>query len=348
MNRNSFRASPAVCAFVEWAGPLSLSRLELGDGQTGVTPVTAARGCATQARNLLANLLVDLNIPRSRFVPTPVVQLVSFRELPLSYIWRARGMVYGELTEAGRLLRTLAAQLRSAVAAGDWQLAQALCFDVLAWGGERNQARGARPELRRLGAELCQYLRACDGLMRLDTAVLAADGSLAGVPNFGSMWVKIYAIMSGTPIYDSRVAGAIATLVETWRIQSGQSSTPLPPELMFPAVANRADRTVRRRYPLAKSPGSLSYTARSTPARWAGATVRLGWLIEELLQGDQDWRMAHALEAGLFMAGYDCSAINPPPLAAARRGLITTSHSPAQTLRERAGCESTHANTGGQ
>jgi len=72
--------------------------------------------------------------------------------------------------------------------------------------------------------------------MRLNTAVLTADGSLAGAPHVGNMWVKIYALMTGTPIYDSRVAGAIATLVETWRIDTGRTGASLSLELTFPAV----------------------------------------------------------------------------------------------------------------
>lgn len=56
----------------------------------------------------------------------------------------------------------------------------------------------------------------------------------------------------------------------------------------------------------------------ATPARWAGATVRLGWLLQELLRGKQGWCLVHALECALFMAGYDCQQINPPARAAAR------------------------------
>lgn len=310
MNRNTFRASPAVRAFVEWAGPLPWTRPDEEHGGSA-KPAGGQVGGSPTLRPPLASLQVRLDIPSSKFVPRGVFKTVPFSELPLHYLWRAPTMVYGDIAEAGRYLGMLRDQLLRAVACNDWKCAQAVCFDLLVWGGERNQARGARAELEMLAARLCDYLRGCDALMRLDTAVLAADGSLAGVPHFGSMWVKIYAVMTGTPIYDSRVAGAIGILVETWRIQTGTTHTPLPVELTFPAVANRHDRTVHRRYPLAQDPGRLHYGLATTPARWAGATVRLGWLIEELLRGDRDWRIAHSLEAALFMAGYDTATIDP-------------------------------------
>lgn len=127
-----------------------------------------------------------------------------------------------------------------------------------------------------LRASLPDYLQACDARMALGTAVLRVDCSLAGIRHIGSMWVKIYAAMTGTPIYDSRVAGAIATLVETWRREAGEAKFSLPAELTFPAVAGHERRTVRRRYPAGKDPSTLYYGAPGTRARWAGATVRLG------------------------------------------------------------------------
>jgi len=65
------------------------------------------------------------------------------------------------------------------LSAGDWRLAQQIRGEILEWRGERNRARGARPELQRLGPSVPGYLQACDGLMRLDQAVVAGDGSLA-------------------------------------------------------------------------------------------------------------------------------------------------------------------------
>ncbi|MEJ8838400.1 hypothetical protein [Ramlibacter sp. AN1133] len=317
MNRQTFRASPSVRAFLEWAGPLPWARPK--DLQQGALPPAGMHGgLAVAPRHPLAGLQVRLDIPSSKFVPRGISKAVPFSELPLHYLWRAPNMVYGDIAEAGRYLGMLRDQLQQATACNDWNWAQNVCFDLLLWGGERNRERGARPEIQAMAACLCQYLRSCDALIRLDTADLAADGSLAGVPHFSSMWVKVYALMSGSPIYDSRVAGAIATLVETWRIQSRATHLPLPVELTFPSVANRQDRTVQRRYPGAQDPGRLRYGALTTASRWAGATVRLGWLIQELLRGDRDWRVAHCVEAALFMAGYDTAGIDPVARAPAR------------------------------
>ena len=62
------------------------------------------------------------------------------------------------------------------------------------------------------------------------------------------------------------------------------------------------------------TPGTLLYTSQSTPQRWAGAKVRLAWVMAETLRktpslfSGQPDRM-RAMEASLFMVGYDLNCL---------------------------------------
>jgi hypothetical protein len=306
MNRQEFGASAAVQSFVQWAGRLTW---EIHEGELlGISAPIPAVG-VVPGRGLAA-LPVKLDIEESRFVPRAIRRYVPFGWLPGLYCWRARGMADGDFAEADLWLSEFSQQLRSAVKAGNWRLARMICGLILNWGGDRDPNQGAWPRLLALKNGLTDYLSKCDELMQLDAAKVDRDGNLCGVDYFGSMWVKIYAMTSATPIYDSRVAGAIATLVETWRRSENLEGCALPPELTFPATTDERRRRVLSRYPDAKDPGVLRHQSSNRVERWAGATIRLGWLIEEILGGNPHPVLVHAFEASLFMAGSDCAGIN--------------------------------------
>ena len=95
---------------------------------------------------------------------------------------------------------------------------------------------GAMPFLRGLRDEgrLVSYLQRCTASMRLDTATSV---SLKSIEKMNSMLTKVHALLSddGLPIYDSRVAGSAAALVEMFRLESGISDTPQA-DLLFPSV----------------------------------------------------------------------------------------------------------------
>jgi hypothetical protein len=79
------------------------------------------------------------------------------------------------------------------------------------------------------------------------------------------MLAKLHALRAtgGLPIYDSRVAAAIATLAQRWRFDANLPATRLPTELIFPAADRR--RTVLCKFPNAESPGVIALCRLLTP-----------------------------------------------------------------------------------
>lgn len=297
MNRQQFQA--ASQAFVAWAGRLHC------DANGHLVPVDAGA---------LAELPIDLAIPRSSKVPVAVHQNVPFFRLTQVYSWRAAGMAIGNFAETRAMLENLSHGIT--MASNDAE-ALAACENITRWGGDRNSNVGALRFLRSQ-ASVLQYLNAVKADLALQTAVVRPAGELPAVLAMNSMLTKVHALNSGDglPIYDSRVAGAIATLVETWRHEEGRAGEPLPAALLFPAVGGGGHRrSVQARYPESINPPTLYYSAGNeeraicTAKEWASAKVRLGWLLSELLIEPSPSGI-RSLEACLFMAGYDCSGIN--------------------------------------
>jgi hypothetical protein len=166
---------------------------------------------------------------------------------------------------------------------------------------------------------LCPYLSDAGAAFALDTADV--DAIVPPVALLNSMLTKVHALYAedGLPIYDSRVAAAIASLVEMWRVATGKSGNPLPALLIFPATA--ASRTVRGLFPTARSPCVMAYGAPETTGQWASAKVRLGWVMESILRRLPELfaecrpapslaERMHAFEASLFMVGYDVRCLD--------------------------------------
>lgn len=265
---------------------------------------------------------IKLNIPRSKFVPTAVVnvQITGLTNvIPSHYHWKAKGAPSGTWKATNVRLARLANMLRQAVAKGDDVRAFRACCSILNWGGDRNSANGATPFLRDMGSGLCAYIKNAGVALSLSTATLAAPKS--PVNRMNSMLTKIHALYStdGLPIYDSRVAAAIATLVEMWRRSTGAPLKATPRLLIFPATLST--RSVKQKYPDAASPGTFSYDKKyvtTTTNRWTEAKVRLGWLMSEVLSKNQaafDGPSAslasrmRSMEASLFMVGYDVACL---------------------------------------
>lgn len=292
MNKTDFLRDPSVGDFVSW-----LART-------------------------LPTLPVDLKLKRSRFVPATVNRkIVGLDAVLSSYVWQSVGMPNGDWSETRHRLLTLANALKAAVGANDDVAALNACREILAWGGNRDWAKGAFPFLqaRANAGSLCRYLRDTRQAFALATA--DTDRLCPPVELLNSMLTKVHALCSsdGLPIYDSRVAAAIASLVEMSRNQAGKAGTPLPAALAFPATTQT--RTVRHAFPDAVAPGVMLYGASATCPQWASAKVRLGWLIQAVLEqcpgmfsacsatptlGDR----MHAFEASLFMIGYDVACLS--------------------------------------
>jgi hypothetical protein len=224
-------------------------------------------------------------------------------------------------------MSAISSRLRKAVRHANDAQAMQICGEILTFGGERNPRSGARPFLNGQ-ASLTAYLALAQKQLSLSSADLSALGA---VSKMNSMLTKIHALASddGLPIYDSRVAVAIAALVEIYRQKMATRWPSVPKELRFPAVDS--ERDVRRVFPGALPHGSVASRGAHQTLLWSQAKVRLGWILEEVLRRDpllfsetefvgaassgssMRTRM-HAFEAALFMIGYDvrCLGSNLP------------------------------------
>lgn len=273
------------------------------------------------------NLIIDLDIKRSRFVPQGTqMRLVGMNAVLPHYVWRSEGSLAGQWPETKQHLGELAAALKLALGAdNDNDAVMSVCRRILQWGGDRNPAKGASPFLARMHAEktLATYLQAAKSAFNLDEAVTNATHPPAARMN--SMLTKVHALASddGLPIYDSRVAAAIGSLVELWRRDTGLQEQALPDELVFPATM--ASRTVQHLFGDAMNPGVMSYApnkADRTARQWSAAKIHLGWVMQDVLRkagmlfaeeaSDDTRDRMHAFEATLFIIGYDvwCLAQN--------------------------------------
>lgn len=267
-----------------------------------------------------SDLVVDLSVKHSYFVPGGIqAKVVGLGSVLEHYRWRARGGATGSWSETLTRMRVIDRELALAIDTCDSDKARQVCIEILRWGGDRNALVGALPFLSELhkSGTLATYLHKARAAFALNTAV--ADDRHPQFHKMNAMLAKVTSRISldGLPIVDSRVAAASATLVELWRRHLGIAG-PFPAELTFPATA--PSRTVRHLFADAPNPGVMSYApskTAQTAGRWCSAQIRLGWLLSALLenapslfadQGDLKTRM-HALEATLFMIGYDVTSL---------------------------------------
>lgn len=285
MNLSTFNADPAVIDFSDWL--------------------------ASKAHSIK----IDLEIRKSRFVPAKIRKSAhGFDQVLSLYQWA------GDWPQTCATLAGLSSNLKTAVASGNEATTLKACKDILAWGGNRSFSVGAYPFLDDLHkkSQLCDYIRATGSAFILASANTASIAP--PVTRMNSMLTKVHALYAddGLPIYDSRVAAAIASLVELWRDMNGLCSNGLPQALIFPATL--PTRTVTRLFPCAQNPGVMAYGASGTAAEWSGAKIRLGWLLQLVLSKNPSLfkHMAsmpekmRAFEACLFMIGYDVMCLDHP------------------------------------
>lgn len=298
MNREEFLSSPEVDTFVDWlAGNAS-------------------------------SLIVDFDIRRSARVPMRVHRTVQGLDSVIgSYMWRAcwydaDGQAVESLDWDSTVhsLARLSNQLRTALQNQSDHEAMQACNAIFEWGGERNSKQGARPflEAKHANNRLTNYLACARDAFHLRDARL---DELDRVENVNSMLTKVYALASGDglPIYDSRVAAAIACLVEIFRATQGCTWQQIPELLLFPTMYGDQRRRVTRLHAdaLVSDNATLYYDRPDTATRWASAKLRLGWIIEAVLNrspqllASQPHSRMHAFEASLFMIGYDVRCLAP-------------------------------------
>lgn len=274
-------------------------------------------------------LIVDFSIKSSKRVPGGVsASVVGLNGVLSEYKWVAQWTRSGNAISSScwnstvSSLGQLSGALRSALNTPSDDAAFDACCSIFEWGGERNKQVGARPFLEsKVSAQngLCDYLNQVRGAVSLASADVS---DLRAVQEMNSMLTKVHALASvdGLPIYDSRVAAAIACLVEIYRHNSRLPWTVVPELLAFPAIPEDAKHDRRHVGALRKdkspipSPGFIRYQDPQRATRWMSASIRLGWLIEAVLSRKpnilkQQVSRMHAFEACLFMMGYDVKCL---------------------------------------
>lgn len=286
--------------------------------------------------NSHSQLKINLKIKSTRFVPGGTqAKVTGFANVLDHYRWKSKGMTTGDWQETISVLGTLSTELMSAVDAGNASGIREATRKILAWGGNRNWKVGAWPFISNMSdVALVKYLQRTRSIFHLGSARLPFPGGSDGILLMNAMLTKVHALNAGEglPIYDSRVAAAIACLVELWRMQVGRQAEALPALLTFPATDPA--RTVAVMSSQAKSPPMMSQCEAPSQA-WSECKVRLGWLMELILEkapdlfssrasrdakatkGQSAGTRAHAFESTLFMLGYDPSCFTPTDVAEA-------------------------------
>jgi hypothetical protein len=297
MNRREFLQDESIAGFVSWLAK------SLGD------------------------LSVNLDIKDTKFVPGGLrTKCSGFDEVLTNYKWcpSKEDQATCDWVGTKRKLENLTRALRDAgknPGDGEVRLLDA-CNRIIQWGGSPGLGNGAGKFLKRLQAEgrLNAYLKYCAAKFFLQDA---DSDDFVGVEDMYSMLTKIHALYAtdGLPIYDSRVAVAIAALIELARRDRPKPWADVPKVLCFPAVPSRMGkgRRVRDLFDDAHNPGDLRWQKDRVQlaARWSSAKVRLGWIMQAVLEcsdklfeseGNAPSRM-RAFEASLFMIGYDVKCL---------------------------------------
>ncbi len=260
MNRDAYLQDPDVVAFLEWVKPFV----------TGDRPLdhcwTSPRWGTRRFRTLF--------------------------DAYENYEWKFRvgGREGKNYAETVAFLDGLRKQLRESVEQGDAAFLEA-ALEVVRWG------KVSEKPLRKLNREALPRLTANARL--LDPATADLD-SLSAVDLMNSGFSKIYSLLiDGFPIYDSRVACAIASLVWLFCHDCDRDAVPETLRIAIPPY----QPTVRRN----PSCGRFRFPKVYTRARYARSNVMAAWLLSEMAEqapfpGADD--PLHALQSAMFMVGY--------------------------------------------
>lgn len=269
MNRAAFLGNPDVASFVDWAEPLVSGERALVHGWR--SPKWGSWGCAS-----LPGAYENF---QWRFTVTMPGRAVA-----------SRGRSRQENEDA---LSHLRRSMRLSADAEDAAAFLNACLAVVAWGGV--QLNGKR--LRELGSAALPTLMSNAGLLAPQTANLEA---LRAITDMNSGFSKLYSlILDDFPIYDSRVACAIASLV-TWYVrESGHARVPVALSFGIPLHRSAEHRYVYGHPRL--------YHGQTT--QYASANVRAAWLLSALVKdmafaGLPKHQRVFALQSALFMVGY--------------------------------------------
>ena len=287
----------------------------------------------------LPKLEFDLRIKRShKYVPDAIIEkIVGIDEALKFYCWQTSWTDSSGISQPSKdwsstrlSYKKLSNYLQQAIDRKNATETLFACQQILVWGGDRDYRKGERGASRFLkdkGKDLPEYLAETTEIFCLSEADLS---DLSKIEKMNSMLTKVHAMAArdGLPIYDSRVAAASAALVEHFNIESKKEWKEIPDFLKFPMTVppNAPKMEERRRvvtevFENAPDPGSVHKRRAEDSLRWAEAKIRLGWILQSVLEKSSKIlnktvvgsntitdRM-HALEAALFMIGYDIHAV---------------------------------------
>ena len=203
---------------------------------------------------------------------------------------RRNGKTY---QDTANVLGELSKRLRQSAANEDAAAFLDAAVAVVRWGGLHRSER----RLGELGEEALPVLTTAVQLM--DPAKADLD-HLAGARPMNSGFSKIYSLLiDGFPIYDSRVACALASLVRLFCEETGRAEVPGHLQLGLPPSYAGKERD--------PSCGARVFRRISTPGRFARSNVMAAWLLGALaanppFSGEADPLLA--MESAMFMVGF--------------------------------------------
>lgn len=203
-------------------------------------------------------------------------------------------------------LEEFSRNLRKAVRGGDGdrRAANLVAIEIQEWGGTR---KGNVKAIKDMGADFAKYLGICE------TAFVNDDKKklvLNGFPlRSNAGFTKIYSLLLDEfCIYDSRVAAALGLFVRSYCEQAGLDV--VPEALGFAQMSENNRKSDRRNPSNSAFQFPKTHNLASIHFRW---NMRANWVLSIALLGtkfeEQYGKSSlRALEAALFMIGYDISA----------------------------------------
>ena len=192
------------------------------------------------------------------------------------------------------LLDELSEQLRGSAGEKDAPRFLEAAVAVVQWGGVRQNER----RLRALGDDALPRLTAAARLLDPAEADLRR---LSDLRPMTSGFSKIYSLLvDGLPIYDSRVACALASLVRLFCEETCRTEVPVQLRFALPRSQGRV-----RRDP---SCGQLVFPRIWSPGRYAQSNVMAAWLLDALAANPPFSELGadrlRAVQFAMFMIGY--------------------------------------------
>lgn len=261
-----------------------------------------------------------LNIKKSRFVSEKIeTECIGIEEVLSKYKWKSswtnkftgKNHPSNDWMETLKSLTELSMLFKKVVAENNPEKVLVVCEQILNWGGERDPAEGARPQFNSLKSKglLIEYIQKAKTIF--DGDIIDSDQIKKHISFSGSMWTKVYALISdtGAPIYDTRVAAAMSSLVSLFFYLNGHHSQ--RGNVLEFLVPHRHKN--RSEFTLPNSQICKFKSLKNNSVEWTENTLKLSWIMDLVISYNSDLfknetslrHKKHAFEASLFMIGYN-------------------------------------------